>query len=369
MSEVAILGAGNGGCTYAGYLGMKGHSVRLFEFPQFAENLTEIGRIGGVHLKGTIDGFGKVKTITTEISEAIKEVDTIMVVVPAFAHRKMAQACAPYLKEGQIVVLNPGSTFGALEFKSSLYEFGNHRDVTIAETSSNMFGCRKLGPAEVNVMALKKIMPVATLPADRIHKEIQNLKTFFEQFYPAKSILETSLNNNNAVVHPVTSILNAGWIESTKGNFDFYWKGMSESVCRVMEEIDNERMAVGRALDFEPTSMLQSLKDFYGFKGETLHEVLTTSPVHGGPTIGILAAPNSLKYRYISEDVPFGLVPYSEVGKVLGVETPYIDALILIASKLNDTDYRTEGRTLAKMGLEGLDRETIKVFIKNGKKS
>jgi len=368
MSEIAILGAGNGGCTYAGYLSMKGHDVRLYEFPQFEENLSEIKKIGGVKLKGTIEGFGKVKLITTEISEAIKDIETIMVVVPAFAHRKMAEVCAPHLKEDQIVVLNPGSTFGALEFKSSLNEYGNNKDITIAETSSNMFGCRKFGPAEVNVMALKKVMPVAAIPANRIERIIKKLKIFFEQFYPAESIFETSLNNNNAVVHPVTSILNAGWIESSKGNFDFYWKGMSESVCRVMEEIDNERISVGSALDYKSVSMLQSLKDFYGFKGNTLHEVLTTSPVHGGPTIGTLASPKSLKYRYISEDVPFGLVPYSEVGKALEVETPYMDSLILLASKLNDTDYRTQGRTLVKMGLEGLKKEEIKKYIISGNK-
>src|SRR5690625_7541912 len=104
MAEVAILGAGNGGFAFAGYLGLKGHKVRLFEIPQFGDNLKEVERAGGIEVVGTVEGFGKVDKVTTDIKEAIAGVELILVVVPAYAHRGIALACAPYLSEVQIVV-------------------------------------------------------------------------------------------------------------------------------------------------------------------------------------------------------------------------------------------------------------------------
>src|SRR5699024_10187567 len=93
MAEVAILGAGNGGFAFAGYLGLKGHKVRLFEVPQFGENLKEVKRAGGIEVTrttegfGGVEGFGKVDKATTDIEEAIDGVELILVVVPAYAHR------------------------------------------------------------------------------------------------------------------------------------------------------------------------------------------------------------------------------------------------------------------------------------------
>src|SRR5690625_5188836 len=130
MAEVAIFGAGNGGFAFAGYLGVDGHKVRLFEIQQFGDNIKEVDRAGGIEVVGTVEGFGKVDKVTTDIKEAIAGVELILVVVPAYAHRDIALACAPYLTEGQIVVINPGSSFGVLEFAATLKEAGNDKDIT-----------------------------------------------------------------------------------------------------------------------------------------------------------------------------------------------------------------------------------------------
>jgi|SRR5690625_2684092 len=363
MTEIAVLGAGNGGFAFAGYLGLQGHKVRLYETPQFGENLTEVKRLGGINVIGVAEGFGKVDLVTTDIEEAVSGVELILVVVPAYAHRDIALACAPYVKEGQVIVLNPGSSFGILEFKAALEEAGNYENITLAETSSNIFGCRKMDDETVNLLAVKNKMPVSSYPKEHVTDVVSQLKELFEEFEEAESVLETSLNNGNSVVHPAPAILNAGWIESSKGEFDFYWKGMSPSVVKVMESVDNERIKVGEALNYRPMTLLESMNTYYGKIGETLHDFLSQSPVHGGPTVGTAASPPHLQYRYISEDIPYGLVPYSELGKALGVDTPYMDSLIFLASRMNDVDYRKKGRNLEKMGLSGKTPEEIKEIL------
>src|SRR5690625_4579363 len=200
MTEIAVLGAGNGGFAFAGYLGLQGHKVRLYETPQFGENLTEVKRLGGINVIGVAEGFGKVDLVTTDIEEAVSGVELILVVVPAYAHRDIALACAPYVKEGQVIVLNPGSSFGILEFKAALEEAGNYENITLAETSSNIFGCRKMDDETVNLLAVKNKMPVSSYPKEHVTDVVSQLKELFEEFEEAESVLETSLNNWNSVV-------------------------------------------------------------------------------------------------------------------------------------------------------------------------
>ncbi len=69
------------------------------------------------------------------------------------------------------------------------------------------------------------------------------------------------------------------------------------------------------------------------------------------PTYKDILAPTTINHRYICEDIPTGLVPMSLFGKNLGISTPTIDYFIKEGSKLLDIDFRSEGRTLHKLGL------------------
>ena len=70
--------------------------------------------------------------------------------------------------------------------------------------------------------------------------------------------------------------------------------------------------------------------------------------------------------RYITEDVPYGLVTCSSLGKMLGIKTPTFDSIIQLASVMNQVDYMTEGRTVEKLGLSGLDVKQINDFLYYG---
>jgi opine dehydrogenase len=71
IKKIAILGAGNGGCTFAGHLAIKGFNVALYEDPKFEHNLTGIIERGGIKLTGSIQSFGWLYTIKTKIEDEI----------------------------------------------------------------------------------------------------------------------------------------------------------------------------------------------------------------------------------------------------------------------------------------------------------
>src|SRR3990167_10545953 len=95
-----------------------GYEVKLYNRTE--DKIKSVQYRGGIDLEGEVEGFGPVKAATSNIEEALKDTDVLMVVVPANAHRSIAETCAPFLKNGQIIVLNPGRTGGALEFRSVL---------------------------------------------------------------------------------------------------------------------------------------------------------------------------------------------------------------------------------------------------------
>lgn len=349
-----IGGAGHGGLAMAGHLSLQGFEVRIFN--RSVERLLPIHLQGGVDVTGEITGFAKIEIATDQPEEALFGADVIMIAVPATGHRTMAEMLAPYLKTGQIVVLNPGRTFGAIEFYQVLRSLGNQEDVTIAETQTFIYASRVTGPGQVKIFRIKNSVPVATLQAYRIPACLQVIRKAYPQFVPGDNVFKTSFNNIGAIFHPALIILNAGWIED-QTEFEFYLQGASPSVANILEKLDAERVAVAAALGIRGMTAREWLYFAYDAVGKTLRQAMRANSGYGG-----ILAPRQTEMRYITEDVPCSLVPISSIGKQLGVATPIMDSLITLASAMHGRDYYAEGRTTEKMRIDKLSLKQLRLM-------
>jgi opine dehydrogenase len=176
------------------------------------------------------------------------------------------------------------------------------------------------------------------------------------QFVPGDNVLKTGFNNVGTVLHPTLMVLNSGWIEDP-GDFEFYHQGTSPSVARVLEKADAERVAVAAALGLRGMSARQWLYFAYDAAGRSLFDAIHAQPGYGG-----ILAPHRLEMRYLTEDVPCSLVPMASVGRKFGVPTPTLDSLIHLASALLDRDFRSEGRTVEKLGIAGMDLRALRLL-------
>ena len=356
--KISVLGAGNGGQALSAHLAMKGIEVNLFEHPNFKKNIEEISKKRGIELSGRLQGFGKISLATTNIKKAIEGTSVIMIVAPSFAQETFIEMAVPYLVDSQIIMLIPGN-FGSFEIKKILKR--NGKNLTIVETNTLPYACRKIEEGKVNIWGVKTHISIASLPAANIEEVSKMLNGFFIMpLSPLKNSLEISFSNPNMIVHCPTMILNAGRIESTNGDFRFYCDGMTKSVCRIMEKMDEERMAIGKKLNLDLISTYEWLKETYSLKGEDLHELLSTNPAYGQHGAD---APKVLNHRYLTEDVPHLLVPVASFGKLLGIQTPIIDCIITLASTINGTDHFEKGRNIDKLGLSGMSIEEILYYI------
>jgi opine dehydrogenase len=361
--RVSVLGAGNGGCAIAADLVRRGIACTLFELPSFDAVVAPIREAGILRLTGVLgDVTVAAPRVTTDVRVAVEDADVILVAVPAFAQVTFAEACAPFLQDGQVVVLTPGSTGGALAVADVLRQAGRLEGVTVAETLSLPFACRKVDPVHVHVSGVKDDLPIAAFPASANGRVASVLEGVFPAGLAlAANVLETSLNNLNAMAHPLPALLNAGWIETTGGDFRFYSDGVSPSVARAMDAADRDRLAVVAALGLPAVPATEWDRRLYGLVGATTFELNRDSWVHRD-----IRAPKELRSRYLTEDVPFGLVPIASIARELGVATPAIDLVIDLACLLLGEDLRAEGRTAASLGLAGRTAAQMVTFVEVG---
>ncbi len=202
------------------------------------------------------------------------------------------------------------------------------------------------------------------MPAKNVGEVVNSLKTMYDGYKPEKNALATTLSNFNHQLHTGPMVLNAGRIESNM-DFKFYWEGHTKSITNVVKSVDQEKLEVGKSLGINLPTTEQLFEEYYKgrYREEVgdLNEMVTTNLVYRGTT-----APSELTSRFISEDVPYGLVLISSIGKRFGVPTPTIDAIIHLASVLNQTDYRKEGMTLEKLGLGDMSQEEIEEYLREG---
>jgi opine dehydrogenase len=362
-THYTVVGAGHGGKAMAAHLALMGFPVTLYN--RTPENVAAIKMRGGIELKsyeGGPHGFGHLVLVTSDMGEALEQAEVIMVVVPATAHADIAKAAAPHLRDGQIVVLNPGRTGGVLEFVRVLSDNGCQADVTVAEAETLIYASRSEGPAQARIFRIKDAVPLAALPATRTPRVLEALSTAFPLFIDGTSVLHTSLNNMGAIFHPALTILNAGRIESTLGEFQFYIDGVTPSVARILDALDRERVTVAAALGIRARTGIEWLRMAYDANGATLHEAIHNQPGYRG-----IKAPPTLNHRYITEDVPMSLVPIAALGRQYGVRVRGMDSVIRQACIIHQTDYWRRGRTLDRLGIEQLSVGEIMRYVMEGK--
>lgn len=352
--KIAVLGGGGGAHAMAADLALAGHEIRLAELPSLAENIAAVQALGGIQLTGVAPmggspGFARLALVTTDIAEAVRGAALVMVVVPAYGHEAFMRALINTVREDQIVVFH-SSYFASLIFGKMLSEAGRAGEILFGETSSLLYLAHLRGAGKVWIKAGKRRMPFAAFPASRTEEALNRINAVFPQVTPAKNVFDTSLNEAGVLVHPVTTLLNLSRIE-LNGPYRSHYYDLTPGVGKIMDAIDFERQAVQSALDLAPKSLPATIHEFFNVSGKNCYEAIMACPNYSRQT-----TPDSLEHRYVSEDVPFGLVPMAAIGEQLGLDMSTTRSIIQLASAATGSDFWKEGRSLERMGLSGMDR-------------
>jgi len=374
VKKIAVIGAGNGGHAIAAHKTLDGFGVSLFELPHFSNSLCHVLDTGHITIewperKETVT----VHHVTTDIATALKGAQIVFVVTPAFGQKTMAEVCAPCVEDDQIIILMPGSG-GSLEFAHIFKAQGVDKDILLCECCTLPYGARLTAPGHVLIHIEAVTLPTGVFPANRTDEAIATLQEVYPAIVPTANVLEAAINNPNPIVHPAATVLSATRIEYSGGEFYLYREGMTPAVARLYEALERERLAILDRLDLKLHHYANL--DARGYNlGETLEEchkrILNTSmdAAFGVDSIeaGIqMKGPASMQDRFVTEDVPYGLVLLSTLGQLLDIPTPISDAIINLSGAINRIDYWAQGRGVNELGLGGMSLEQIQAFLKSG---
>ena len=375
--KVAVLGAGSGGFMSAADFGLMGYEVALFS--------RNIDKVAGVKAKGGIEildidsnptgEFGKVACATDDIAEAVRGADVIVNPIPYFVCEEYARLVAPHLEEGQIV-LYLGKGGASLTWARVLREMGiDDKKVCLADCNTLPYGTSRKGDAQVRLENRTQNLIFATFPG----KDIDHVMKKLEELYPTahgytlragQNAIDSILVDYNAITHTPPMVCNAGRIETGDQTFCLFGKTENTpAVVRIIEKIDRERMAIGEKLGLKQYPLEEEIMMVkWNPNGEDF--VLPLYDAIHTPFLEVCEGPFALDVRHLTEDVPYGLVTFSSLGKLLGVPTPFTDAIITMAEGLLDRDFRSIGRTAEVLGI-GTDwsLDEIKAYLHEGRRA
>ena len=354
--KIAVLGAGNAGCAVAADLSIKGFEVTLIKTSEHMHNDNYIfleqnnGRI--TLIEGEEEKETQIYKITKNIQE-IKNQDMIIIYIQTKYHEDLIKRISKYLNEKQIVIINPGylSTAYMLKYCNKL--------PIIVEAESSFIDCRIINPGIIKVGFRNVRNPVGVYPKSKtqdVKKRLKGLGYHLEYI----TTIEAALHNPNMIVHTVGAVMSIPRIEKTNGEYCMYHEVFTPSVWKILEGLDGEKMDIMEKLGFERLSYVEACKYRNSLNEERdAKEVFFWYAAMPSRAKG----PTKVDSRYISEDVPEGLVMLETLGKELNISTSICTSLIEIASAALGRDLRKEGRTIDRLG-----KDNINMILEDSKK-
>ncbi|MGH7111151.1 MAG: NAD/NADP octopine/nopaline dehydrogenase family protein [Stellaceae bacterium] len=362
-TTIAIIGAGIGGLYLAAELGLRGCRLRLCDLDD--SRLADIRARGGIEVEDEPGGFAAVERAAPDLAAAVDGAGVIVIVTGGTFQEGVARALAPLLRDGQVILLIQGNTGGSLVVRRALDACGCRAAVDVVEMDNYPYSCRRLAPTRIRRIVQKRWLQIATFPGNRIAQVAPRLKPLFPQAVAAPDVIHTGFTNANAMLHVANCVANAGRIDRGE-NYQFYAEGVTPAVARLYQAIDAERVAAAAALSAEVPTLPDWFERVYGVRGATLSETCRLLTTNSDGPYQATGTPRSFDHKYISEDVPVGLVPMSALGAAAGVATPAIDALVTLAATIAGTDFAAQARTLDRMGLAGMDAAQIRRTVRDG---
>lgn len=348
--KIAVLGAGNSGCALAADYAVKGHEVTLIKTSHALHDdnfqyLEEHEGIMTLHEFGKTS-CGKIACVTRDLQK-VQGNDLVLLCTQTAYHENLLKNVLPLLKAGQILLIVPGYLSTAYAVKA-----GIPRGVLIAEAESNFIDGRITEPGHFQVGFRNVRNPIGIYPSRAAKQASKVLDQTGTPFVYLANVLEAALHNPNMIVHTVGAVMSIPRIEATGGDYCMYHEVFTPSVWNLLEVLDQEKMNILKALGLPQIPYVEACK-FRNSLDETRSAKEVFFDYAKMPERA--KGPRDVRSRYITEDVPQGLVLMESIGKALQVPVPVCTSLIEIASASLGMDFRASGRDLKRLGKENID--------------
>ena len=297
--------------------------------------------------------------IAASAEELAKSNEVLIIALPAYGHKAVMDAVAPHVSSGQHVIISSHASFGALYLMRLLHERGVEAPITAWGTTA-VTG-RRQTETSVWVNTVRSLIDLCTVPEERSGEALDLCRSLFgDRFQPRDGLLAIALSNLNPQNHLGIALANMTRMEhgetwSQGGN-------VTPNVGRLLEALDQERLAIAAALDLEVRTIFEHFHLSFHVPVASISEM--NQLMHARGTGG--QGPATADSRYVTEDTPYGLWPTVALGELAGCPAMLHDAGVRIFSAMYGRDFRAENELLAALDLSRHDIGDLRVAARTG---
>lgn len=292
--KITVLGGGNVALANAVLLTNRGHRVTVWSALK--------AEVEAIAATGTITGDGIVAGVAPvdaepDVRRAVIGADVVVIATPAFAHPDIMAACSPHIRSGQPVVIHPVTGGSSLLLSRLLHEHGVR--TRIVDLSTSLMTCRRKDPCTVQILSLKELIDVATIPSSEGPAGLALCQELYgDRFALQDDVLTISLDNHNPVYHVPSFVCNTSRVE--KAEPWIIWDNITGGVAALIKALDRERMMVVEAYGLKGRTVEDYFHLAFGVPRRDLLEMFGDVAVKLKGPMG----PQVFKHRFILEDVP-----------------------------------------------------------------
>jgi opine dehydrogenase len=318
--RVTILGDGAIARASAAIAASRGHAVTQWSrsFTTSAERT--------LAATGALSGTFPIAHAATP-ADALRDAQAAVLAVPANGHRTIIEAIAPTIAPGVPLLVIAAASLSPEVFTALT---GGRNPVAGLGTTP---ATARADGAGVRVLTIRaKVGITGGAPMIALAEALWGEGRFDD----SPDLVAAALANINPIAHLAIALCNVTRIEHREAWPQYLH--MTPAVCRLIEALDRERLALAAAYGTQVPTAEAHFARSYGTDAPTLAGI--AAQIHarrGGPP-----GPIDMDTRFVTEDVPFGLVFYQWLARARGVALPVTDAAVTLASSAWGRDFAAE---------------------------
>ncbi|WP_240611003.1 NAD/NADP-dependent octopine/nopaline dehydrogenase family protein [Oceaniglobus ichthyenteri] len=346
--NVGIAGAGSVAFATAVHLVNRGHSAMVWS-PSGART-AEIAKGTPITAEGAITG--EFSVAVAEDAAALCRAPVIVIALPLYGHKAVMDQIAPHLTADHTVIISSHGAFGALYLRQL-----TDGKVPIVAVGTTMVTGRQPDLTTAQVNTVRQRVDICVLPESATDAALATFQTLFGDVAVVRDgLIAIMLSNLNPQNHLGIALGNMTRMEH--GETWSQGANVTPNVGRLLEALDLERLAIAKAFGKEVRTIFEHFHLSFHVPVGSISDMNQEMAQKGTGGTG----PATADSRYVTEDVPYGLVTTARMGKIAGVPTPLHDAGIDILSAMYGRDFRSENTLLQALGFDRIDRDALEAL-------
>lgn len=312
-----------------------------------------------------------IESLNTFEREAASEVlQAFIFTCPATAYGAYLERIALAINDGCAIVLLGAPPFAALEVKHKLSTLRPGVQVDVIEVDE-IFASVEERDGNIHMVSPARRVNVAGASLNETRRAMWLPALLCREIIPASNMVERALLDAHSILRPgfLMAALLGGRMDSSLSDVS---RLLNRANLSMFVEIEQELSRVASVAHCQPVDLARSLREEIDVKSMPQGPVCDATLAEAIVTIAgkwFSAPVRNWSYNraqdalclYVSDY----LVPLSQLGDSLDVDTPVIDSLISMASAVTGQDLRANGRRFATIGLDGIKGQDLLELMEN----